>query len=327
MALEFVWLRFEGRVTEGGQLPRFFGPTLRGALGLSLRKLVCVTHLPECSPCLLRFQCPYPRFFEPFAPPDHPLALRLRQMPRPFALQVPPPSDAPVEFSVGAPFSFRLVVWQHAETLLPYLVLAFRQALERGIGKGVKVGLKRVIAETPKGEAREVYQAEEGIVQMKLPTCSVAEILAGGEKSPVSRLTVHFLTPVRIDLSGKLQNPVGFEGLIKAANERGRALFWAYEGVEPPWDGKGLVMAAKEVRMVAGEQRWVEMARFSRRQGERMKMGGVMGWAVYEGKDLAAFLLLLRMMEVVHVGKLATMGLGQIAVEASDDGGHFRNCS
>jgi hypothetical protein len=67
----------------------------------------------------LRFQCPYTRFFEPFAPTDHPFAKRLVQMPRPFSLQVPPPSNSPVTFKVGDAFSFGMTIWHQAENLLP----------------------------------------------------------------------------------------------------------------------------------------------------------------------------------------------------------------
>jgi hypothetical protein len=125
------------------------------------------------------------------------------------------------------------------------------------------------------------------------------------------------VTPTRIDLSGKLQNPVTFSALVKGANERGRALFWAYERTEPPWDGKVLVENARKVEMTDGEQVWLDLQRFSRRQQERLKVGGVIGWTEFEGEDLSPFLPLLKLMEWVHVGKLGTMGLGQIVVEAS----------
>ena len=311
--LGFVRLRFEAEVVEAGVLPRFFGPTLRGALALTFRKMVCVTHMQECSPCILRFQCPYARFFEPFAPSDHPFSKRLSQMPRPFVLQVQPPSDAPVEFRSGDLFVFRLTIWHHAEALLPYIIVAAQRTLANGIGKGMKASLLCVVAEHHEGE-KEVFSAESGLFVAPLPSVSVGEILTAPQR-PIRSVAVRFLTPTRIDLSGKLQNPVTFHALIKAANERGRALFWAYERTEPPWDGKELVDLARKVRMTEGEQTWLDLRRFSRRQQEELKIGGVVGWAKFEGEDLSPFLPLLNLMEWVHVGKLGTMGLGQIAVE------------
>lgn len=311
--LEFVRLRFEAEVVQGGTLPRFWGPTLRGALGLTFRKMVCVTHLDDCAPCLLRFQCPFPRFFEPYAPPDHPLGKRLAQMPRPFVLEVPPPAPTPVvTLGEGEPLTFRVTLWQHAETLLPYLVITAQRALDRGLGKSVRARLHRVVAEHPDGEC-VVFDSGERLVTTKFPLLAVDRVMATPAMS-VRRLTVRFLTPVRVDIGGRLQNPVTFPVLVKAANERGRSLFWAYEGIEPPWDGKALVRMAEMVAMTDSEQQWLDLQRYSRRQQERLKVGGVIGWATFEGDDLTPFIPLLRLMEWVHVGKAGTMGLGHISL-------------
>ncbi|MFN3422619.1 MAG: CRISPR system precrRNA processing endoribonuclease RAMP protein Cas6 [Armatimonadota bacterium] len=313
--LKFVRLRFEVEVMKEGKLPRFFGPTLRGALGITFRKMACVTHLDDCDPCLLRFQCPYARFFEPFAPPDHPFAKRLLQMPRPFALQVPPPANEPPLFRCGDFLTFHIILWHQVDTLLPYIVVAVQKTFERGIGQGLQAKLQKVFAEVHGGEA-EIFDPDKGLVATKLPSVSIEQIMVS-PSNPVKSLTVRFITPTRIDLSGKLQNPITFTALIKAANERGRALFWAYEQTEPPWDGKALVQRARSVEALASEQRWLDLQRFSRKQQERLKVGGVIGSAKFVGNDLSQFIPLLRLMEWVHVGKLGTMGLGQISVETS----------
>ncbi len=315
--MELVRLRFEATVTERGQLPRFFGPTLRGALGSTFWRMVCVTHMPECAPCPLRDQCPYPRFFEPFAPSDHPFAKRLAQMPRPFALQIPPPAAAPVTFQIGDRFVFRLTLWHHIPVLLPYLTVAVQRTLDKGLGKGMKARLERIVAEHPDGDAL-VFAAEEGLVRTKVPTVSIEEAMAQPSFPDDVPLTIRFLSPVRIDIGGKLQNPLTFSALIKAANERGRALFWAYREAEPPWDGKALVHLAEQMKPIASEQTWVDFQRFSRRQKERLKVGGVVGWMRFAGADLLPFLPLLRLMAWVNIGKLTTMGLGQIALESAE---------
>ncbi len=318
--LEFVRLRMEATVTQGGLLPRFLGSTLRGALMTTFRRMVCVTYLPECPPCLLRFQCPYPRFFEPVAPPDHPFVTRLREMPRPFVLEVPPPADAPFNFRQGDSFVFRVILWHDAVTFLPYFVVATQRMLERGLGKEeqVRATLWRVVAEGRDGQERVIYDATEGLVKMDFPKVASQEVMEMPSSQRVQRLIVQFLTPVRIDIDKKLQNPLTFAALIKAANERGRALFWAYEQREPPWDGKRLVQEAETVVTLVDEQHWLDLTRFSRRQGERLKIGGVVGWSIFESDDLRPFLPLLRLAEWVHIGKLATMGLGQIRVKVVD---------
>lgn len=315
MAFSFVRLRFEAEVTKEGKLPRFFGPTLRGALGITFRKMACVTHLDDCASCLLRFQCPYTRFFEPYAPTDHPFAKRLFQMPRPFALRVPPPAEEPLLFRCGDPLTFQITLWHQVDTLLPYIIVAVGRTLEQRFGQGLKAKLQKVFAETPEGETK-VFDSEDGLISTKLPSVPIEQVMAP-PPHPVKTLTVRFITPTRIDIEGKLQNPITFTALIKGANERGRALFWSYEQTEPPWDGKALVQQAESVEALKIEQHWLDLQRFSRRQQERLKIGGIIGSAEFTGDDLSQFVPLLRLMEWVHIGKLGTMGLGQISVEMS----------
>lgn len=207
-----------------------------------------------------------------------------------------------------------MVLLKTAEPLFPYLAIALQQALSYGFGKGVKANLRLIAAEHPSGE-RVIFSPKSGILMSSLPFVSAEDVM--GEPIPnLRRLRVTFVTPTRIDIGGKLQNPITFSALIKAANERGRAMFWAYEGCEPPWDGKELVHLSEGVEIAENSQNWVDYSRFSRRQMEYLKIGGIIGSAVYEGKDIGRFLPILRIMKRINVGKLTTMGLGQIAVEA-----------
>lgn len=311
--MELVRVRFEATVTNEGVLPRFWGPTLRGGLGLAFRSLVCVTHMDECAPCLLRFQCPYPRFFEPSAPPDHPFAARLKEMPRPFALQVSPPSNNPQPFAVGDRLVFGFTIWHQPAFFLPYLIVAAQRALTKGLGRKVTAQLNRVVAIAEDGQETVIYTADKRTVATELPTCLIDRLFTVPPQ-PVATLTVRFLTPLRIDLKGKLQNPVSFEALVRAAYQRAQALFWAYEGKDLPWDKQALFALAERTVLVGSEQEWLDLTRYSRRQETQLKIGGVMGWLQVEGDDLRPVLPLLRLMEWVQVGKLATMGLGQIAV-------------
>jgi len=306
-------LRFEAEVTSTGTLPKFFGPTIRGALGITLRKMACITHIDDCKSCILHLQCPYARFFEPSTPTDHPFSHRLAQMPRPFALSVQAPQDEPITMQCGDMLTFGITIWHNPETILPYIVVATQKMFERGVGTGVKAKLMRVIAEHPHGD-KTIFSSDDGLLTTKLPTVSVEEVMST-RKTQIKRLTVRFITPTRIDIGGKLQNPITFEALIKAANERGRAIFWAYERSEPPWDGKRLITLATNVRTVRGKQEWIDLKRYSRRQNTQLKIGGIVGWQTFSGKELSDFIPILRLMEWIHIGKLTTMGLGKICIE------------
>jgi CRISPR/Cas system endoribonuclease Cas6 (RAMP superfamily) len=60
----------------------------------------------------------------------------------------------------------------------------------------------------------------------------------------------------------------------------------------------------------SAELRWVDWERYSARQDTRMTLGGFMGTATFAG-ELDVFMPLLRLGEVVHVGKGTAFGLGK----------------
>ncbi len=234
-------------------------------------------------------------------------------MPRPFALQVSPPSNNPQSFAVGDRLVFGFTLWHQPAFFLPYLIVAVQRVLTKGLGQKVTAQLNRVVVIAEGGQETVIYTADGGTIATELPTCFVDQLFTVPPQ-PVPNLTVRFLTPLRIDLKGKLQNPVSFEALVRAAHQRAQALFWAYEGEDPPWNKQDLFTLAERTVLVGSEQKWLDLTRYSRRQETRLKIGGVMGWLQVEGDDLRPVLPLLRLMEWVQVGKLATMGLGQIAL-------------
>ncbi|MEG3070433.1 MAG: CRISPR system precrRNA processing endoribonuclease RAMP protein Cas6 [Candidatus Syntrophopropionicum ammoniitolerans] len=61
------------------------------------------------------------------------------------------------------------------------------------------------------------------------------------------------------------------------------------------------------------QTRWVDWERYSSRQSSRMNMGGVVGQVEYRG-DLGAYMPLLRLGQLVHVGKGAVFGMGKYAI-------------
>jgi hypothetical protein len=82
-------------------------------------------------------------------------------------------------------------------------------------------------------------------------------------------------------------------------------------GAALDWDFRPLLDQASDVRVAAADLAWQEQERWSQRQQTAMRLGGVVGTMAFEG-DLTPFAPLLRTAELVHVGKGATFGLGQV---------------
>ena len=86
--------------------------------------------------------------------------------------------------------------------------------------------------------------------------------------------------------------------------------------VERPFEAGELLRAAGEVRIADRRLAWRELFRASGRHGRMVPMGGLVGEMVLEG-DLGPFLPWLVWGSLVHVGKDAVMGNGQIRLEAT----------
>ena len=71
------------------------------------------------------------------------------------------------------------------------------------------------------------------------------------------------------------------------------------------------------MRSARSETHWEDWSRFSGRQKQRVKMGGLTGRVTYEG-DLRDYLPLLLLGELVHVGKGTVFGNGLYRIANGD---------
>lgn len=313
--------RFTLAAEAPATLPPFPGPTLRGALGHTLRRLVCATHLPACAPCPLRFSCAYPTLFEPFMPPDRPAASRYTRPPTPFTLEVPFHPEPflnggelrPLTLAPKETLTFGLTMIGPARDHLPYYVYAVMQMARNGLGgRHQPFRLLRAEQLTPRGP-RVIY--EEGDEHLEHPPALTTPM-----RIPVlssARLTIRFLTPARLDLGKDLIYPIEFHHLIQAISQRAMALDASYGFLNGFRPDPSLIEAARSVRRVEDRTRWLDLRRYSTRQKTPMRIGGAVGTVVYESEGtFEPFAPLLALGELLHVGKLASMGLGRMEVIA-----------
>lgn len=307
--LELGRYRFRWISEASGELPGFIGPALRGGLGHVLRKMVCVTRLPQCAPCLLRYRCAYPVLFEPFAPPEWSAGGRYARPPVPFVLRAPPPQPGGRTVEAGDVLEFEMGLLGQANGYLPYYLLALVELGRHGLGRARhRFRTAEVSARTPSGFV-VIFRDGEGTLQANVPPQPAGRLVASASLSRPDRVTLRFASPVRLDLQGDLVYPVEFEHLVRGILERLRAVECLYGTCSlpelPPPDG---------VRRMEDLTRWIDLSRYSSRQRTEMRIGGAMGTVTYEGDDLRPFAPLLVLGEWIGVGKLTSMGLGQMEV-------------
>lgn len=324
--------RIEMQAIDALSLPPFKGSTFRGAFGGAFRRVACAQReRPGCPGCLLHPTCPYGYVFETPVPPGAEKLRGYESVPRPFVLE--PPGEARTGYAPGETLAAGLVLCGRAVALFPYFVVALREMGERGIGRGRgRFRVARITAEPPPGarEAPPVYDGAAGTVLAGDAALTGEQVVAralaawgaaspaGAPAAPAAprRVRLRFETPTRLKYDDRLRDRPEFHVLVRNLLRRLSSLAYFHHGFDLDLDFRGIIARAAAVRLVAGRTRWVDWERYSSRQDERMRMGGLVGEAVYEAPAAAwsEFLPLLALAEFTHVGKNVTFGLGRVRV-------------
>jgi hypothetical protein len=133
--------------------------------------------------------------------------------------------------------------------------------------------------------------------------------------APVSRLRVDFQTPTDLKGSGECAGIV-FAVLLARARDRISALRSLYGPGPLDIDFRALAERARFVQPVRSELHRVPVQRRSSRTGQRHGIGGLIGFAEYEG-DLAEFVPYLEAASWTGVGRHCTWGNGEILTAGS----------
>jgi len=327
-------------LAQGGMLPRHLGATLRGGIALLLKRAVCLhPELKYCRDCDLRPRCVYPAVFEPAPPAGSEVLSTHQDVPLPIVLRLPPHWRP--EYQPGDELSFGLVLAGQLLRYLAYLVAAIEQLGQHGLGPNhIRYRLDRVVGVSPNGaESLLIYRA--GLMYHADPSFS-ARVLGeplsspgppsflsqereggtfsllpdreGGLRGSGPTVTLNFLTPTRLKHADRfVEGPPAFHVVIRALLRRVSSLSYFYGGQRWEIDYRGWIDRAETVQTAAAEVRWVDWERFSTRQQREMNLGGIVGTVTYAG-EVAPFMPLLRLGELVHVGKAAVFGNGRYEI-------------
>lgn len=132
-------------------------------------------------------------------------------------------------------------------------------------------------------------------------------------------ILVRLVTPLRLRRDGHLVTPEAFApGDLLMALLRRVSMLGAFHDVAPlALDFVALKELAGATRWARRAVRWHETRRYSSRQEALLAMGGLVGEVVLEPAPLGPFRELLAVAPWIGVGKGASMGLGQVRLEAA----------
>ena len=306
--IRYARFRLDMAAVSRLKLPPYKGSTFRGAFGHTFKRLVCVKRDMDCSTCLICNQCVYYYVFEtPFSGAGDGRGYAFA--PHPFVVE--PPEETREIYEPGAELRVGLVLVGRALDYLPYFIYAFEEMGQRGLGVGRgQAALQRVIALGPeRGDERCVYQADTGQLEPDYPVC----VGPPGGAAVGTRLRLRLHTPVRLKAEGRYIRRLDFALLVRALLRRTSDLARFHCGAELDLDYRQWIERAAEVRQVAAEVRWHDWERYSQRQEQKMKLGGLVGEVEFAG-EWEPFLPLLRLGADLHVGKGTGFGLGRYEI-------------
>ncbi len=261
--------------SEDFHYPFFIGSTIRGALGYAMKKVVCINPSYNCEGCFARKNCLYFECYE-FKNSIHKFRF---------------------DFELNLDkLEFSLYLFENMSDDLPYVLMSVVKMLkENGLGRN-----------RTKFEIKEVKCNDKSIfdgVDFDLDSCKGLQYTHGNF---FEKIKLKFITPLRIKENNRFaRNDIKLETILKSIkyrlseleNSNNRRL-----GFEPKYERCG------------NDIRFVDFNRYSNRQETKMNIGGIMGEIIYDNLDKESFEL-LKVGEIIGVGKSTVFGLGKIKIE------------
>lgn len=254
----------------------FTGSMIRGAMGHALKKVTCINPSYKCEGCFSQSSCLYYDFYEK------------------------PNSFPPYRFEIelgSAKFDFGLYLFNDACEGLPYVLSALEMTL-------TQIGLTKhnhQFSDFHISLNNQSIYKNNGFSSFDI----LAKTFEVDRFCPNIKLRLH--TPLRIKKNNKfLRDTVELEDILRSIYQKqqefetGKKAFKL--NYEPSYTTTLKLLAYKSI------------TRSSSRQKKRMQMDGIMGEIAVMGIDEQSYKL-LKLGEILGVGKQTVLGLGRIEVE------------
>jgi hypothetical protein len=288
------------------RLPEYKGALFRGGFGQFFRDLVCVTRMPVCTGCPHLAECPYSVVFEtPVIPEKFQVLRKYPNAPHPFVLV--PPLDARTALPAGVQMDLHLTLIGRGIDYLPHFIQVFDS-----MGKSGRYGgpfrLLGVISGLD--ERKLVYDGATRQFRAEPVVWQASE-----EASPVRRIRLEFLTPLRMRTEGRYNARPNFVTITQALLRRIDLLKKIYGNGND--DGVWIHYLLRQADACVtdrAELRLFKWDRMSGRQHRRVAMDGLLGSLTATGEltELAPF---FRAGEWINVGSGTSMGMGRYVAQ------------
>ena len=255
--------------------PYFLGSALRGAFGYALKKVVCINPSYKCEGCFASSSCLYYEFYE--------------------AQNSYHTYRFTSELGDGR-FDFSLYLFDESCEKLPYIISALHKML-------TEVGLMRDALKfdlfTMSIADKLIYSDGEFHLDAIKPQ-SFTPMLTSDSYD----VTLELSTPLRIKKNNKfLRDDIDLSDILRSVHQREQQLCYgeSYSKLE----------YTPSYTTVSKQLHYKTLIRKSNRQKSKMNMDGIMGQLTLTNLDPTSYRL-LKLGEILGVGKQTVMGLGSI---------------
>ena len=319
------------------KMPEHPGSMLRGAFGVALRSLTCVTDLSECRLCPLKQHCKFPHIFETPA-----LQTFTVQAVNPYVIHVPiatqtqpnkinsdtitiskNPDEHTFIHKKGDVWQFGMTLMGAAITETALIINAWRLALETGLGTHAPYHRATLIQASCEGHTLyslpQLSLNSKNIAVLRQNCLSNTESVTTKITDTPTQLTLQFLTPFRYQQDNRIvSHPDKLDSTTFLASIYNRIrLCQKNHSPNQEWDiGYDSYHEFKDDIASLTIDTDISancVSRRSNRQQRKMQLYGLQG-AIYLTGDyqtISRLLPALRLGEQIHIGKNTTMGLGQ----------------
>jgi len=203
-----------------------------------------------------------------------------------------------------------------SHSFFPHLVCAIGDATRNGIGRNREtIGKFRIDSMVVQGS--NVYDAYEQMLRV-VPEPELITLPPILEESnvPFEECLIELETPLRVKNENRLQSQLTTDQLYRIVFRRIATVWGSFGSVAPDFPWKIILNLINRVELQPLEEQWLDLGRFSSRQGNAMKFGGISGKYLLRGR-IRPLLPYLRIAERIHIGKQTTFGLGKMRLTPS----------
>ncbi len=313
--------RFLLRPRDYLKLSHYAGSSLRRNFSDVFKEISCTENRVSCQSCPQKAECAYYHVIEGGVRKDEgDLGKRFQTPPKPFIFE--PPLNRKTFYTMNEDVTFDLILVGKALEFFPYFVATLRKIGEVGMGRnggqysirkilGIDLKTNYVVSEYSFASSSESLNRD---ISVSLEDIYKKNIWKNSD--PLGGVEITFLTPLRMKRVGYTNWHLYFRTLIKNILSRISIMNYFHNNYPELVEFTDIVENARGIRIAEDNLIWDDWRSPNRRNDSNHKLGGYLGDISYAG-NLQDYWPLLKIAEILHVGKNCGFGMGRILVEAN----------